>query len=192
MCAIKEHVPEGHIARIHYRVYASYCRVPAPHFSMQKLPLSDLPYFVRNVLAVVGMEAPKQTATLIALTGDLGAGKTTFTQYLARELGVAEAVQSPTYVLMKSYPLSFKNPYPGIEGRFDTLVHIDAYRLEAPEEFSALRPEQFLNNPKALVVVEWPEKLGNMLPPPDISVSFSSEGAGEAERFAEMHTGAAE
>lgn len=159
---------------------------------MQKLPLAELPYFVRNVLAVIGMEERKLAATVIALTGDLGAGKTTFTQQLARELGVPDIVQSPTYVLMKSYPLSFKNPYPGIEGRFERLVHIDAYRLETPEEFTTLRPEQFLSDPKTLVVVEWPEKLSGVLPAPDITVRFSSEGASETERFAEMQSSSAQ
>lgn len=159
---------------------------------MQKLPLAELPYFVRNVLAVIGMEAQKDTATVLALQGDLGAGKTTFTQALAQELGVRDTVQSPTYVLMKSYPLSFTTPHPGIEGRFDRLVHIDAYRLEAPEEFAALKPEAFLNDPKALVVVEWPEKLAGVLPPPDLLITFSSEGAGPGERMAEMRAGGLE
>lgn len=153
---------------------------------MQKLPLAELSYFVRNVLAVVGMEPPKPTATIIALRGELGAGKTTFTQALAKELGITEVLQSPTYVLMKSYPLSFKNPYPGLEGRFERLVHIDAYRLERAEEFAALRPEEFLNDPKALVVVEWPERLAGALPQPDITVRFSSENASEADRYVLM------
>ena len=155
---------------------------------MQKLPLAELGYFVRNVLAVVGMEPPKPGATIIALRGDLGAGKTTFTQALAREVGIEDTIQSPTYVLMKSYPISFKQPFPGIEGRFDKLVHIDAYRLESPDEFAALRPETFLNDPRALVVVEWPEKLGAALPPPDISINFSSEPpAGEAGNADDSH-----
>ncbi len=153
---------------------------------MQKVPLAELTYFVRNVLAVVGMEAPKATATVIALRGDLGAGKTTFTQALARELGIADTLQSPTYVLMKSYPISFKQPFPGIEGRFDKLVHIDAYRLEKPEEFLALNPQQFLSDPKALVVVEWPEKVEGMLPSPDITINFSSEAATDGERYIEV------
>lgn len=152
---------------------------------MQKVPLKELPYFVRNALAVVAMNGPKQAATIIALRGDLGAGKTTFTQTLAKELGIQESIQSPTYVLMKSYPLVFSAPYPGLEGRFDKLVHIDAYRLESPEEFSTLMPEQFLHDPKALVIVEWPEKLGGLLPEPDVTVNFSSADAGESERYIE-------
>jgi tRNA threonylcarbamoyladenosine biosynthesis protein TsaE len=107
-------------------------------------------------------------AFIIALRGDLGAGKTTFTQALAKELGITEAVQSPTYVLMKSYPISF--------GSFTNLIHIDAYRLDKPEEFSALKPEVFLSNPENLVVIEWPERVEGVLPSPDILLSFSHEG----------------
>lgn len=140
---------------------------------------------MRNVLSVIAVEE-KPSATVISLCGELGAGKTTFTQVLAKELGIGEAVQSPTYVLMKSYPLQFRTPFPGIEGRFTRLVHIDAYRLLKPEEFAALKPEQFLGNPKTLVVVEWPEKLGAYMPKPDIVVSFSSEGVGENERLVDM------
>jgi tRNA threonylcarbamoyladenosine biosynthesis protein TsaE len=153
---------------------------------MTRLPLPELPYFVRNVLAAIGMDAPKRTATVVVLHGDLGAGKTTFTQQLAKELGVTDTIQSPTYVLMKSYPLAFTNPYPGIEGRFDKLVHIDAYRLEKPEEFAALKPETFLQDPKALVVVEWPEKIAGQLPPPDVTINFSSEGSTETDRLVHM------
>ncbi len=142
---------------------------------MQKVRLSNLPLFAKEVLARL---APKDTATVIVLSGELGAGKTTFTQALARELGVAEAVQSPTYVLMKSYQIS--------NNTFNKLMHIDAYRLNSAKEFAALKPEQFLNDPKALVVVEWPEKVGSALPEPDITINFSSENAGDAERFVEI------
>lgn len=162
---------------------------------IQKVTLQELPYFVRNVLAVIGMQsldAAQGKATIVALRGELGAGKTTFTQALARELGIAEPLQSPTYVLMKSYPIAFTNPFPGIEGRFDRLVHIDAYRLNSAKEFAALKPEQFLQDPKALVVVEWPEKVGAALPEPDITVVFSSENAAEGERFVEMQSGGQE
>ena len=116
-------------------------------------------------------------ATIIALRGDLGAGKTTFTQALAKELGITESVQSPTYVLMKSYPISF--------GHFTKFIHIDAYRLDSPEEFSALKPEEFLSNPQNLVVIEWPERVEGVLPKPDIVLNFSSQDALEDERYIE-------
>lgn len=114
------------------------------------------------------IRAGSHQAFLIALRGDLGAGKTTFTQVLAKELGITEAIQSPTYVLMKSYPISF--------GRFTKLIHIDAYRLDKPEEFSALKPESFLSDPQNLIVIEWPERVEGVLPKPDMLLNFSHEG----------------
>lgn len=147
---------------------------------MTRVALFELPYFVRNVLATVMIEpldpARGPRATLVVLTGNLGAGKTTFVQALARELGVKEVVQSPTYVLMKSYPLELSGPASQINNKFTKLVHIDAYRLESPEEFDALRPEEFLHDPQALVVVEWPERLSGKLPKPDMTIKFSADG----------------
>ncbi len=142
---------------------------------MQKVLLSGLPLFAKDVLAQL---PTKDVATVVALRGDLGAGKTTFTQALARELGVTATVQSPTYILMRSYRIS--------NNKFTKLVHIDAYRLENPKEFAALKPEQFLSDPKTLVVVEWPEKVAEALPPADVTINFSSDGAKEGERYIEM------
>jgi len=142
---------------------------------MQKVLLSSLPLFAKDVLAKL---APKNTATIVALVGDLGAGKTTFVQALGKELGVTETMQSPTYVLMKKYQTT--------NSKFQTLIHIDAYRLENPEEFTALRPEQFLQDPKTLVVVEWPEKVAGALPPADLTVNFSSQDAVDGERYIEI------
>ncbi|HVZ76034.1 MAG TPA: tRNA (adenosine(37)-N6)-threonylcarbamoyltransferase complex ATPase subunit type 1 TsaE [Candidatus Paceibacterota bacterium] len=129
---------------------------------------------LRSVAQTVLDQLPrKNSATILALAGDLGAGKTTFTQALAREMGVEEVVQSPTYVLMKKYATT--HPY------FTTLIHIDAYRLEEPLQFSALRPEEFLGDPHTLVCIEWPERLEGVLPKPDMVLKFSADPpAGEA------------
>ncbi len=116
-------------------------------------------------------------AAIVALRGDLGAGKTTFTQALARELGIEDAVQSPTYVLMKSYPIDFNG--------FKKLIHIDAYRLDKPEEFAALEPDTFLNDPENLVVIEWPERVEGVLPIPDLLLNFTHTDS-EEERHIEI------
>ena len=142
---------------------------------MQKVLLSGLPMFAKDALAGL---AVKDAATVVALQGDLGSGKTTFTQALARELGITATVQSPTYILMRKYQIT--------NHKFQTLIHIDAYRLENPKEFAALRPEQFLKDPKTLVVVEWPEKVEGALPPADLTINFSSDGAKEGERYIEV------
>jgi tRNA threonylcarbamoyladenosine biosynthesis protein TsaE len=153
---------------------------------MAKVPLRDLPEFAGNILATVWMKGPQPRATILALRGDLGAGKTTFVQALAARLGIKDKIASPTYVLMKTYPLEGALTSFGAPRRFNRVVHIDAYRLEKPEDFAALRPEEFLDDPKALVLVEWPEKLGTLLPEPDLTLHFSSQDAGEGERYIEV------
>lgn len=147
-----------------------------------RVALYELPYFVRNILAVLMLAEPKATATIVALEGNLGAGKTTFVQTLAHELGIKDTVQSPTYVLMKNYPMEISSASENTNTKFTKLVHIDAYRLESPEEFAALKPEEFLNDPQALVVVEWPEKLGVRLPKPDMVLTFSADDMTQDER----------
>ena len=143
---------------------------------MAKVALSELARLVYEILEQLPKD--KVSAAIIALTGELGAGKTTFVQALAKALGVQDTAQSPTYVLMKSYPISYK--------QFTKLIHIDAYRLEKAEEFETLKPESFLSDPHNLVCVEWPERIEGKLPTPDAVVKLSAEGAGEAERYIQI------
>jgi len=91
-------------------------------------------------------------ATIIELVGDLGAGKTTFTQNLAQELQIPEIITSPTFVIQKRYVVP-NHP------QFKTLIHIDAYRLENPNEITKLGWENDLQNPENLIVVEWPNNI---------------------------------
>ena len=95
-------------------------------------------------------------ATVVALSGDLGAGKTTLTQAIARELGIRENVISPTFVIMKSYATS--------ERGFSRLVHIDAYRLGASSELEKLGWVELIADPGNLVLIEWPEKVPEAIP----------------------------
>ena len=94
---------------------------------------------------------------IIALEGDLGAGKTTFTQDLARALGVKEHLTSPTFVLMKIYGIGNKKY--GIRN----LVHVDCYRLDEPQELFYLGIEEYLNRQDVIVVIEWADKIRNYL-----------------------------
>ncbi len=95
-------------------------------------------------------------ATLIGLSGELGAGKTAFVKALATTLGVPDMVTSPTFVLEKIYKVA--------KGPFAHLVHIDAYRLESQDELKALGWKEIVGEPGNLVVVEWPERLGDAFP----------------------------
>ncbi|MFT3828497.1 MAG: tRNA (adenosine(37)-N6)-threonylcarbamoyltransferase complex ATPase subunit type 1 TsaE [Opitutaceae bacterium] len=90
-------------------------------------------------------------AAVLALSGDLGVGKTTFVQGLAEAFGIRERVTSPTFTLY--------NVHRGSR----TLVHLDAYRLDSPEQVEDLLLEDFLVTPYCLAV-EWPERIAGWLP----------------------------
>lgn len=124
--------------------------------------LDETEAFAKNVLNLAIALKGDSKATLVALHGDLGAGKTTLVQFMARELGVREDVQSPTFVIQKSYETS--------EGEFKRLVHIDAYRIEKPEEFETLRIAETLSDPDSLVMVEWPRHGGEHFATPALEV----------------------
>src|ERR1700679_1259702 len=96
------------------------------------------------------------TATVVTLSGDLGTGKTTFTQAVAKALGVGEDVTSPTFVIEKIYQLKGQ--------KFDRLIHIDAYRLENEHELKVLGFEELLEDPKNLILLEWPERVAELIP----------------------------
>lgn len=96
---------------------------------------------------------------IIALEGDLGAGKTTLTQFLGHSLGIKQHITSPTFVLMKVYQLS---PKPKAHGP-QQFVHVDCYRLDDPQELFYLGLEEYLNDPQTVVCIEWADKVEKYL-----------------------------
>ncbi len=116
--------------------------------------LEELHAFAEEVLASCTL---KSTASVLALSGDLGAGKTAFTKELAIILGIPYDITSPTFVIMKSYSIP-AHPF------FKTLVHIDAYRIESDDEMRVLGLGEILSEPSNLVCIEWPEKIATLIP----------------------------
>lgn len=113
-----------------------------------QLTLATLPKLVAKLL--------ERRPRVLALVGPLGAGKTTLTQALAQQLGVRETVTSPTFALQHIY----KTHHPA----YDTLVHVDCYRLKDPKaELPALDFEHWLQQPRTLVVIEWAERMQQYL-----------------------------
>ncbi len=108
-------------------------------------------------------------ATIITLSGTLGAGKTTFTKAFAKVLGVKSRVSSPTFILMKFFALPKDAPW-------KQLIHIDAYRLEKPEEILAIGWEDYAIDSDNLMVIEWPEQIKKLLPKGVISVKLAYVG----------------
>lgn len=95
---------------------------------------------------------------ILCLTGELGAGKTAFTKALAKSLGIKTTVRSPSFNLLKIYTL------PKRKNRPQLLVHIDCYRLSQPQEIIGIGLTDYLADSQTLIIVEWPEKILNLLP----------------------------
>lgn len=119
----------------------------------------DVDNTARDFLKTLENETSSTHATIIGLSGDLGSGKTTFTQAVARALNIKEYITSPTFVIEKIYNIS-----PTAKSRFTRLVHIDAYRLESPQELVAIDFLKIIAEPTNLIFIEWPERLGDLLP----------------------------
>lgn len=109
--------------------------------------------------ALIAKQIEKQ-ASVLAISGDLGAGKTTFMQALALKLHITNTVISPTYVIMKKYEIDEEEKMP-----FRSLVHIDAYRIESIDEMRPIRFDEILSEEKTLVCIEWAERIKELLPP---------------------------
>ena len=105
--------------------------------------------------------APQSSATVVGLYGELGAGKTSFVQALAKILGVSQNVTSPTFVIEKIYKLDNSKLN---NGRFNRLIHIDAYRLKDSRELKALDWDTIVSDPKNLIVIEWADTVEDILP----------------------------
>lgn len=125
--------------------------------------LDELAVEATRVMA--GLAPRAQGATLVTLSGGLGAGKTAFTQTIARAFGVVEPVTSPTFVLEKIYELP--------KGPFKRLVHIDAYRLNGVEELAPLGFDEVMRDPGNLILLEWPERVEGALPDPTARITFA-------------------
>ena len=115
--------------------------------------------FSKRILTQIKPD-PKR-ATILALAGELGAGKTAFTQGLASAFGIKTPVSSPTFVLSKKYKIP---PTMAKQTGFKQLIHFDFYRLLDGHDLLALGWADLLTEPSNLIVVEWPERVGQTLP----------------------------
>lgn len=105
----------------------------------------------------------REHALVIGLRGELGAGKTTFVQGVAKALGIREIPTSPTFNLMKEYPIG--------GGRY-RLWHLDCYRLSGHRDLAPLGMPALFADPRNLILIEWPERAGKALPADHVEVRF--------------------
>jgi tRNA threonylcarbamoyladenosine biosynthesis protein TsaE len=121
---------------------------------------ADVTQAIGARLAAAIVVADEPGPLVIALTGDLGAGKTTLVGGLLRALGHQGPVRSPTYTLIEPYNLGGRD-----------VNHCDLYRLRDPSELEDLGLRDLLT-PRSVLLVEWPERAGNRLGTPDLSLTL--------------------
>jgi tRNA threonylcarbamoyladenosine biosynthesis protein TsaE len=137
--------------------------------------------------------AQSARALVIALRGDLGAGKTTFTQGFFRGLGIKRNPISPTFVIMRRYRVAkrpaFARASAGkklqIANCFTDIYHFDAYRLKKIEDVAVLEIDRILADPKNIILIEWPERIKKILPRGAVWFEFKY-GKQENERMIRM------
>ncbi|THH37755.1 tRNA (adenosine(37)-N6)-threonylcarbamoyltransferase complex ATPase subunit type 1 TsaE [Neolewinella litorea] len=127
--------------------------------------LQDLPDIAARLLREWGRDR------VFALTGELGAGKTTLVAELCRQLGVETAVSSPTFSIVNEYA-----------GRGGVIYHLDCYRLEDVEEAIAAGLEELLAEAPGAVFVEWPAVIEPLLPPDVVFLRLGHDPQGGEQR----------
>ena len=105
---------------------------------------------------------------VLALYGELGAGKTTFVQGLAAALGITKRLISPTFTLMRQYPVK--------SDRYNSLYHLDLYRVESAADLKSIDLSEIIADPNNLVVIEWAEKASDILPSRRLDIKFKTVG----------------
>ncbi len=103
-----------------------------------------------------------QRPSVLALSGELGAGKTTFTQFLLQALGVSESVTSPTFTIVNEYTTKTNQ----------LIYHLDLYRIKTPQELAAIGIEELLEQAD-YTIIEWPEMAKSYLPLDSLDLQFS-------------------
>lgn len=94
---------------------------------------------------------------IVLLSGNLGAGKTALVKGVAKGFGIKNTITSPTFTLMNVYPVSQKST------TINQLIHIDTYRLKDEQELLEIGAEDYLGKPNTVCLIEWPDKIENLL-----------------------------
>lgn len=99
---------------------------------------------------------------VVALEGELGAGKTTFVKGFAKALGIKSKIKSPTFNLMKKYKFFLSGKTQILNPKF--LIHLDCYRIRDHKDIAVLDLKSIFKSPENIVIVEWPERISKILP----------------------------
>lgn len=110
--------------------------------------------------------------TIFCLYGDLGSGKTVFTQGFAKGFGIEKKIISPTFVIIRTHSINRKSQI----AKLKSFYHIDLYRIESERDLQALGLDEVMNDKESVVVIEWADRLGSLLPEKRTDVHFEYVG----------------
>ena len=134
--------------------------------------ITNSPFQTKEIGKILTKEILKtkawKTAVILGLEGDLGGGKTTFLQGLAKELGIKEKILSPTFIIMRR----FKIPICQTNDRFKNLYHIDCYRILKPKDILDLDFKEIISQPQNIVAIEWADRVRKILPKDILILKF--------------------
>ncbi|MDD3498370.1 MAG: tRNA (adenosine(37)-N6)-threonylcarbamoyltransferase complex ATPase subunit type 1 TsaE [Candidatus Moranbacteria bacterium] len=113
-------------------------------------------------------------AAIICLEGDLGSGKTTFSQGILKGLGARKPYTSPTFIIMKHYKRENKNSDNNhIQNyKVENIYHLDAYRIGSSKDIMDLGWEEIIKDKNAVIILEWPEKVKDIIPSESLEIKF--------------------
>ncbi|MDA1334815.1 MAG: tRNA (adenosine(37)-N6)-threonylcarbamoyltransferase complex ATPase subunit type 1 TsaE [bacterium] len=136
---------------------------------MNKSYISKSTKDTRKLARLLGEElrvysGKRKSSFVIALSGELGSGKTFFATHLARGLGTKSKIQSPTFVIAKRYTIT--------RSVFKNLWHIDLYRIKKQSELKSLSFKDIIAEPNNIVVIEWAERVSKLLPKDTLWITF--------------------
>lgn len=120
--------------------------------------------------AIAAGIAKENKGRVFALSGELGAGKTTFVQGFAKGLGIQEKIISPTFVLIRQHP---------IPGSKKVLYHIDLYRMDETPDLAHLGLKEIWLNPDNIILIEWAEKIEKLLPKNALKINITKPEEGQ-------------
>ena len=140
----------------------AFCKKPYSD-GMQTYSIETIAEYCQPIIELLNGSAA--VVRVIALHGDLGAGKTTFVQQLGQQLGVTDPITSPTFGILARYQTTHPT--------WQTLLHMDAYRLETEAELGPLRFVELLQETNTIFCIEWAERIVTALPAHTTHLTFS-------------------
>lgn len=138
-------------------------------------------FAAKLALKFLNSKFPILNSRIIALHGDLGAGKTAFVQGFLKALGVKQHITSPTFLIIRKYEIS--TPLKQGLAHFHHAYHLDLYRIQKPKELLDLGFKKVIQDPRAIILIEWPERVKKLLPKKNLTRIILEHGKTKNERI---------